>query len=356
MWYIIYLLIFLFSFFITLILVRFLREKAIRWNFIDHPNERKIHKKPMPLLGGAAIFFGFWLTIGLGLLIAKLFPYVIPEDIKIYIQGIWMRLPWLSVIFIGGLIISCIGLWDDKFVMGARQKLFFQFIAALFTVLGGIKAKLFLPAPIDYLLSIFWILLITNAFNLLDNMDGVSAGIALISCVLLFAAAIIMGNYFIAAMLSVFIGAVFGFLCFNFPPASIFMGDCGSNFIGYIISVITILGTYYKSESPTVFSVIIPLLILAVPIFDLISVICIRIKRKKSIFCADKNHFSHRLVSLGMGVKSTVFFLYLLAFCVGLPSLLLPSLSLTGAIIVFSQAIGIMVSVALLEYYVQANR
>jgi len=147
-----------------------------------------------------------------------------------------------------------------------------------------------------------------------------------------------------------------GFLFFNFPPAKIFMGDCGSMFIGYIISVITILGTYYRPGAPTLFPVVIPLLVLTVPIFDVLSVIFIRWVHKKPIFQPDKNHFSHRLVDMGMNIRTAVLFLYLLTFCVGLPSVLLPQLSLVGVVIIFLQAVGIMGVIAVLEYYGKNNR
>lgn len=348
MWYRTYPVIFLTSFIITFFLTKLFRSLAIRWNFLDHPNERKFHKKPMPLMGGVAIFLGLWITVFMGVCI-------IIFSASAYKEGVLMRIPWLLVIFFGGLVISAVGLWDDKFIIRPRHKLVFQFIVALCTVLAGIRIKLFLPQPFSYIISIVWILAITNAFNLLDNMDGVSNGIAFVNSILLFLVAIIMKNYFISAILSAFMGALLGFLWFNFPPATIFMGDCGSMFIGYIISAITILGTYYRPESPTLFPVVIPLLILAVPIFDVLSVIYIRIKYRKPIFLPDKNHFSHRLVTMGMKVRTAVLFLYLLTFCVGLPSVLLPLLPLMGVIIVFLQTIGVMTIIAILEYYGKGN-
>lgn len=339
------------GFVVTFLFVRLFRSLALRWNFLDYPAERKFHRRPMPLMGGAAIFTGFWVSVCAGLFAVKVFPSIIPQDIKIYIEGIWIRVPWLLVIFAGGIIAAGAGLWDDKFVLNPRQKIFFQFIAAFITAAAGIRVRLFLPEPLSYVVSIIWIIAIINAFNLLDNMDGVSSGIALVSCLLLFFASVIMKNYFVSAILAVFIGALAGFLYFNFPPAVIFMGDCGSNFIGYIISVVSILGTYYRQKSPTLFPVVIPLCILAVPIFDVVSVIFIRAISGKSIFSADKNHFSHRLVAMGMNVKTAVIFLYLVTFFAGLPSLLLPVLSLAGVLIVFLQMIGFMSIIAVLEYY-----
>lgn len=329
-----YLFISLCSFIITFFLTKIFRGLAVRWKFFDQPSERKFHKKPIPLMGGAAIFLGFWITI----LIGKFF------------------FPKVLTVFIGGIIISAVGLWDDKFILSAKQKVFFQSIVALLTILSGIHLKLFLPMPFDYIISFIWILFIINAFNLLDNMDGVSGGIAFISSLLLCFVSILMKNHFVSIILSVFMGALGAFLCFNFPPASIFMGDCGSMFIGYIVSVATILGIYYRPGSPTLFPVIIPLLVLAVPVFDVISVIFIRVFHKKPIFQPDKNHFSHRLVNIGMNIKTAVLFLYLVTFCVGLPSILLPQLSFIGGIIVFAQAVVILVIISILEYYGKNGR
>lgn len=337
MWYIAYIFLFLSSFIAAFLLTKIFRRLAVRWEFIDHPSERKFHKKSTPLLGGAAIFLGFWIAMSIGLC-----------------TGI--KLPLSGLIFIGSLAIAVVGLWDDKFALSVKRKLLFQIAVALFTVLIGIRAKLFLPPLFSYIVSFIWILVITNAFNLLDNMDGVSGGIAFISSLLLLIVSILMKNYFVSAMISAFMGALAGFLWFNFPPASVFMGDCGSMFIGYIVSVVTILGTYYKPGNPTLFPVVIPLLILAVPLFDVLSVIFIRIVHKKPIFHPDKNHFSHRLVNLGMSVRTAVLFLYLVTFCVGLPSILLPQISLVGVVIVFSQAVGIMIIIAVLEYYGKNGR
>jgi UDP-GlcNAc:undecaprenyl-phosphate GlcNAc-1-phosphate transferase len=160
-----------------------------------------------------------------------------------------------------------------------------------------------------------------------------------------------MSNYFVAVFLLAFMGALAGFLVLNFHPASIFMGDCGSLFIGFIMSIVGILGTYYGADSPTLYPVVTPLLILAVPLFDIFSVMAIRIRRGVSIFAADKNHFSHRLVDIGMNVRTAAVFLYIVTFCVGLPSVLLPLLPAKGVMIVFVQTLGVMSIIGILEYY-----
>jgi len=351
MWFFTYFTIFFAGLIVSVCYTNIFRNLALKINFIDKPSERKFHKKPTPLMGGAGIFLGFWSVIFLCIAIVKYFPSVLPSKITPYALGIWSKMPIVICIFSCSFILSLIGLWDDKFILTPKQKLFFQFVIAIFTVAAGIRIKLFLPDCLSFILTVIWILAITNAFNLLDNMDGASSGIALVCSFILFIVAFMMGSYFIAALLAAFIGVLAGFLFFNFPPASIFMGDCGSLFIGYIMSVVTILGTYYKPSNPTFFPVIIPLLVFVVPLFDIFSVMWIRMRQGKSIFHADKNHFSHRLVNMGMNVKTAVCFLYILTFCAGLPSLILPMLTIGGVFVVFFQTVVIMILIALLEYY-----
>lgn len=356
MFFLAYILILLVSFVATVLFTVVVKKYALRIGFVDHPNERKFHTKATPLMGGVALFFGFWITVLIGLISVRFFPCIIPSGLQMYVQGIWMRIPWLFAIFAGAFVISGVGLWDDKFVTGPMLKLILQIVVALFIVACGIRIKLFLPVPLSYIITILWILIIVNAFNLIDNMDGVSSGVALMSSLLLLLVSMLMKNYFITAMLTAFIGTLFGFLLFNFPPAAIFMGDCGSMFIGYMMSIITILGTYYKGLGPTSFPVVIPLLVLAVPLFDVCSVIVIRILTKKPVFYPDKNHFSHRLVNAGMPVRTAVLFLYLVTLCVGMTSILIPMLSLKGVIVVLSQAIGFMVIIAILEFYAKSRK
>ncbi len=351
MWFLTYLVIFVSGLALTALLVRKMIVLAVLRGMIDYPAEHKFHQKPTPLLGGVGIFLGFWITVLTGVAVIGFAGLYIPSLIRQYADGVWLRLPWLGVVLVGGLAMGICGLYDDKYNLNAPAKLGIQLIVAVITVAAGIRARLFLPEPLSYLISITWILVITNSFNLLDNMDGVSAGCAFIAGFFLFLIACIMQNYFVASFLACFMGCLIGFLIFNFPPASIFMGDCGSMFIGYIMSVVTIVGTYYGPGSSTVFSVVIPLVVLAVPIFDTVSVMVIRLTNKKPVFTADKNHFSHRLAAMGMDVKTAVLFLYLVTFCLGLSSLLVPLLPVLGVIVVLFQTAGIIGIIAVLEYY-----
>jgi len=352
MWYLAYLYIFITGLILSLIFTKLAGRIAPKLGFIDQPAERKFHTRPTPVFGGEAIFLSFWIIIFVNLAVLVFWPKIIPALIQRHLTGIHLKMLWLISILIGSGVIALLGLADDKWILQPKWKLLIQFIIAGFMVSMGIRIRIFLHFKIlSYIISIIWIVGITNAFNLLDNMDGVSSGVAFISSFILWIIAVTLHEYFIAAILAVFMGSLIGFLFFNFPPAVIFMGDCGSMFIGFMLSIITILGTYYRPESPTLFPVVIPLLVLAVPLFDTISVIAIRIKHNAPIFRGDKNHFSHRLVRRGMGVRTAVMFLYLVTLGTGLPAVLLPTLSLTGAVIVFLQVLAVIAIIALLEYY-----
>lgn len=352
MWYLAYSYIFLTSLLLSFLLTRWMRSLAPRLGFIDQPSSRKFHTRPVPLMGGVAVFLSFFITILLNLALMNIWPSLVPEPIRVFLPGVKLRLPWLLAVLAGSFVVAGVGLADDKWGLQPKWKLLVQFIVAVFIASVGIRIKLFIPSEIlSFLITVIWIIVITNAFNLLDNMDGVSAGVAFMSSFILLIVAVILNEYFIAALLAVFMGSVLGFLYFNFPPATVFMGDCGSMFIGFMISVITILGTYYKANTPTLFPVVIPILVLAVPIFDTLSVIYIRLRKGLSMFQPDKNHFSHRLVNRGMNVPAAVRFVYLVTLCVGLPSVLLPILPLMGVLIVFFQAVGIISIIAILEFY-----
>ena len=197
---------------------------------------------------------------------------------------------------------------------------------------------------------------IINAFNLLDNMDGLTTGVGLVACFICFIVTSQQQQTFTSIVILAFAGALLGFLRYNFNPAKIFLGDAGSMFIGYMLAVLTITASYYKEGFPTHLPVVMPILILAVPIFDTLSVISIRIKRKEPIFGGDKNHFSHRLVALGFSQRGAVLFIYLISFCLGIIAILLTQVNILGAIIIFIQGVLILVIIALLESVARRER
>ena len=351
MWYLVYILVFLFSLLLSLLLTPVMRKVAISLKVLDYPNERKIHRSPKPLLGGGAIYLSFLFTILIGILFIRTgMVRFLPFSIQGYLPGIKNVLPKLLVILIGGGVILGFGLIDDRVGLRPAFKLSGQIVIGICLFLVGIRITLFIPNLfLSAIITIFWLTAITNGFNLLDNMDGLSVGVAVIASFLFFLLANGQGEIFISTILAVFLGSLLGFLRYNFHPAKIFMGEAGSSFIGYLLATVAILGTYYHQESPTFLPVIAPFLILGFPIFDMVSVVVIRMRRKKPIFGADKNHLSHRLVNLGMSQKGAVLFIYLVAFSLGLGALLLRNLNFRGGLLVLLQALIIIAIIVLLE-------
>lgn len=349
---------------ITILGVIIVKRLARLLHFVDDPGERKVHQHPIPLGGGIALFFGVFLTFIFAIVSVSLIkiyqPHWIPQTVYEYLPGVFIMIPRLVTIFIGGMIMFLLGLIDDIWGLNPWIKLVGQFIVAFFLVSSNIHLNLFLPdyipggAYFASIITIAWIILITNSLNLLDHMDGLSAGVTAVLSAIFLIAAYQTGQYFIASFLCAILGATIGFLIFNTHPASIFMGDAGSLLLGYLISVLTIIFTFYRTQTDYPFYVFfVPLLVVAVPLFDTISVIIIRLKHHKPIFKGDMNHLAHRLVGLGMGVRSAVLTIYLLTIGTGLPAVLLYFIrkekSFVGGLIILFQVIILLIVITLLE-------
>ena len=208
--------------------------------------------------------------------------------------------------------------------------------------MGGVRTQ-FMPGQVlDYIVTAVWIVAIANAFNLLDNMDGLSSGVAAIVSGLLAVIVFRQGQLFTAFIFVALAGSLLGFLPYNWYPSKIFMGDAGSLFVGYMLGTLTIVSSYITRESPTSIPVIIPLLILSVPIYDTLSVVYIRWREHRPLFVGDKRHFSHRLVALGMRQTQAVFFIYVVTLTVGVAAILLPGARPWESWVLLSQAILIL--------------
>ena len=245
-----------------------------------------------------------------------------------------------------------LGLADDKKRLGPFLKLAFQFMVALIAArFADIRVELFIENKIiTSVLSALWIVLIINVFNFLDNMDGASAGIAVITSTYLLTAALQSGQVFVSGLAVAFIGTLLGFLAFNFPPAKIFMGDAGSLVVGFFVAMLTLRTTYYhQAASGQWYAVLMPLVVMAVPLYDFISVTLLRIKQGKSPFIGDTQHFSHRLKRHGLSDTETVLTLYLATICTGLGATFLNQVNLNGAILIFIQTIMILSIIAIFE-------
>ena len=279
----------------SLILVPIIKKVAIHVNAMDEPNARKIHKVPMPRLGGLAIYLAF------------LFGYMLYGEVSTQMLSI----------LIGGFLLILVGFIDDIKSVPARYKLVVQIIAATIVVLYGDLSfsevsvfgyKIYFNEFWGSLASIVFIVAITNAINLIDGMDGLAAGISSIYFLTIAIIAFILnriGGLDVIISL-IMLGATLGFLVHNFPPAKIFMGDSGSLFLGFMISVIALLG--YKVTTFT--SLIVPIVILAIPIFDTIFAILRRLLKGQNIGVADKEHFHHQLLKMRYSQTKSILIIY----------------------------------------------
>jgi len=352
-WILIYFYVFDVSFALALLLTPVFQRLSFTLKFLDEPDkERKIHAEPMPLLGGFAVFGAFALNILLNyFLVLPLASRWAPEDLSIHVPGAFSVWSKLLVLLGGGAAMVVLGAVDDKKDLKARPKLLGQILIAVLVWAAGMRITLFIPSQVVSLfLTVFWIVAVTNALNFLDNMDGLCAGVGLV-CAMLFAfIAGVQHQYFVCVLALALAGALFGFLPHNFKPAKIFLGDSGSHFIGFMLAVLPIMTTFYHGETtPTHLPVLIPLLVLAVPLFDMALVCWMRLRRGQWVSVGDTTHISHRLVKLGLPQSWAVTLIYLITLTLGLGATVLLWSETTAAVIVLLQAVGILAIVTLLE-------
>jgi len=347
------------SFLISFGATAIIKRVAPRLGFVDKPGHRKIHHAPKPLGGGVAIYLGVVLPMLAGLLyvntgaagVGRLSP-----DLAAHEAGIRFQTPLAIGLLVAMTAVHLLGLWDDRKALGPYVKLFAQLAITAGLVVGfNLRALTVLGYLPSVVITVLWIAGITNAFNFLDNMDGLSAGVAAVCTTAFLVTALSIQQWFVAATLALLLGALVGFLCFNFNPASIFMGDSGSLVIGLVLGVLTIRTTYLPPDTTFGagwYAVLAPLVVLAVPLYDLIVVSIIRIGRGKSPFVGDTNHLSHRLVARGMSRRTAVLCIYLITAATSVAAVLLPHVRTTfAAMCVFVQTLLVLGVVALLEQH-----
>lgn len=347
------------SLLLALALTPWVRSAARRRGFLDAPGPRKIHDAPVPLGGGIAVAVAVLLPLLGGLACAKAIdvagrPSWVPADLLLHLPGALSKAPQLLVIAVGTLVLFAAGLVDDLRDLAWGWKLLVQVGVGVGTVAAGVRLSLFMeggPAWTDLVastLTVLWIVGITNAFNFLDNMDGLSVGVAAVSSLAFLAVAVLTGQDFIALFLAALLGACVGFLPYNFSPASIYLGDAGSMVIGYLLASLTVLFTFYGEGYP-LFAVLVPLAVLAVPLFDTIVVIWIRLREGRSPFRGDNSHLSHRLVALGLSRSAAVLTIWLLTLVTGVAAVLLYQVQTLGAVLVAAQVVLLLAIVVILE-------
>lgn len=359
-WWHIYLMVWAVAMAMGAFLTFFCKKMARRLGFVDRPHSErhKRHRRPVPVLGGPALFLSWAATIGLGLfIVAGGSMSGLPERIMTYLPGVEMRLPQLAWVVGGALVLVLMGMLDDRHALPALPKFLIQAaVCGLVAWQGDIRVSVFIPYPgLALALSILWLLTILNAINFLDNMDGLAAGIAAIASFFFAIVGAVQQQYFVTVFSVVLCGASCGFLFFNRPPASIFMGDSGSQFLGFCLGVIGALTTYCTPESQSPAPVLIPVLILGVPLFDLAAVVFIRTRMGRPFYMGDNRHISHRFENMGIGRPLSVLVVLLLVFASGAGAVTLMWLPRGGVALVFAQAFAILCIISILHVYTRSS-
>jgi UDP-GlcNAc:undecaprenyl-phosphate/decaprenyl-phosphate GlcNAc-1-phosphate transferase len=338
------------------------RRRAIPLGLVDHPGRRKVHAQPMPTSGGLAIWLGIVAPFVAGQIVVWLVagretpPAWLPSLAAVHLHGLAAQSGRLWSLLAGGTALVILGLVDDRRGLDWRVRLGVETAVAAVMVALGWRMSLFLDAPwLTIPLSVLWIVGLVNSFNMLDNMDGLSAGVAAIAATLLAIVLLVMPDpenhapqLFVGGFLLVVVGSLLGFLWHNRPPARLFMGDAGSYLVGYLLAMATLSATFAGQDLPR-HAILAPLCVLAVPLYDTATVVFIRLRAGRSPFEGDRSHFSHRLVDLGMSKTQAVLTIYLTTATCGLGALLLYQVNGVGACVVLLMVGCVLVLVAILE-------
>lgn len=327
----------LFSFCLSYLLLPFARVIAIRLKILDHPSGRKIHTDPTPLLGGIPIFIAFTASI--------LANSILDREV--------------AAILIGATLITLTGLLDDAFTLPARLKLLAQLLATALIIFTGVQLTLLPPVwwgqIVNILLTILWVTGITNALNFMDGMDGLAAGLGAITAGFMGIVAFQTNQPFLGWLSVAVVGSCLGFLPYNFrrnAPASIFLGDAGSTFLGFTLASLAVKGSWAESS---IIDIVAPILIFGVMIFDMIHLTVTRIAAEKVkdfqgwLEYVGQDHLHHRIAALLGSTRQSVLFVYLLSICLGLAAIALRNARMIDALVLIMQAAIIVMIVTILE-------
>ncbi len=310
---------FLLAFSISIISTPYIKKLAIKLKAVDQPKDRGLHTKPMPRMGGLAIYLGFMVSI-IGVSYAE-------NIFSVQLLGF----------FIGATLIVVIGILDDIYDLSAKIKLTCQIIAALIVIYTGTSiTNIFYPVYVNFhtlddIITLIWIIGITNAVNIIDGVDGLAAGVSTINSLFLMILCILTGDTLSILFTSALAGSCLGFLPRNFSPAEIFMGDTGSTFLGFVLAVSSIMGVF---KSYALLSIFIATFAIALPILDTAFAMSRRFFTGKPIMQADRGHLHHRLVDRGYSHRKTVIVLYAISIIAGLISISIALKSLLAFILV----------------------
>lgn len=370
------------AFLVSFLVAFFVRRFGPRLGLVDRPGEHKSHESPTPTGGGLAIWAGvvlpliagwyalLWMWLHYyspalyrfgpepGTIAESVYNFVMP-----HLDGLWEQRHNLKKLLSAGTVLLILGLIDDRRGLPWWLRFGVQWAVAAFMVWQGWRLSLFIDfAPLTVICSVIWIVSLTNTFNMLDNMDGLSAGVAAIAAGIL--AAVILTapesltqgpQLFVGGFLLVLVGSLTGFLVHNRPPAKLFMGDAGSYFVGFCLATATISATFAGGNLPR-HAILAPLCVLAVPIYDTVTVVVIRVSEGRSPFSGDRNHISHRLVDLGLSKTQAVLAIYgATAFC-GLGAFLLHLVDTMAAVIIIVVVLLVLAAIARVDLAARRRR
>jgi UDP-GlcNAc:undecaprenyl-phosphate GlcNAc-1-phosphate transferase len=306
---------------------------------MDDPNlARKTHAAPTPRTGGIAIGVTFFVVLLSGVFVAPLLVQSLPilseeqaNRILPYLNNRDIFGGALAGILVGSFLALALGVADDRLTLGPRVKLFAQIALAALLWFTGTEARAFLPPPVAFVVTVGWVVLITNAFNLLDNMNGLSSGVAIIASLGFFVQAWFSDEWLMMLTWAALAGSIAGFWSWNFSRGTPFLGDGGSLFIGYLIAALALRSTYYKMGDPNTLPVLAPVVLLGIPLFDTLTVMLIRWREGRPLMVGDRCHLSHRLEALGMSQRDSVIFHYVICLALVFLATNLRQLPATGA-------------------------
>jgi UDP-GlcNAc:undecaprenyl-phosphate GlcNAc-1-phosphate transferase len=344
---VVYLGIFAASVLFSFVLTRYVRNLAMARGWAPGPgSDRHVHNRPLPRLGGVAIFLAFLVSLGIARLVSWWNPHL----------SFGFSSKALLTILLPGLLIFLLGLYDDLHSVGPYFKFTVQVLAGALLYAGGLRildlpvlfSQHHFPWFVGLPITILWVLGITNAFNLIDGLDGLAAGSALFSTLVVFVVALLSQSSFVSLMALVLAGAILGFLRYNFNPATIFLGDCGSLFIGFMLSALALQG---MQKSPTIIAVAIPVVSFGLPILETALSVVRRLISGRPVFTADREHIHHKLLQRGHSHRQVVIILYAASAVFAMLSLFLlwPTGSTLGLVLAVL-GIGIWIGVQHLNY------
>ena len=311
------------AFLTTLLTLPLWRKWCLRTGLVDDPQDRKnydapkIHTQVTPLAGGFAVLTGILLPLLGGALLLKGGLLHIASANAI-LHGVDRRAVELGALALGAVLITFLGWWDDRHELKPIPKLAGQFLVALLVAAACKRITLFVPSELfSYAVTVLWVLTVINAFNFMDNMNGLCAGLGALGAFFFALIAAAAGQYLVAVTGFLMFGALLGFLPWNFPRAKSFLGDAGSHLVGYLLAVMAILPHFYTKQNPKPLAVLAPLFVLAIPLLDILQVSLLRTLNKKPFWIGDTNHLSHRLTRVGWSKTGAVLLLWLAAAVLG---------------------------------------